>query len=151
MGAAPHSAAAPEGKNWRATLADLGLLAALPAAFALTSWAFGAGAVAVVFLVGRRTPGVRLMLVAVATWLTLVCASVVAALTLLGGCEHKPLRWTAVLVVAGTGVVYFAIGLLSLRTRQLWGLPLAVALACLVGVTLWHVLPGSGDPTACFH
>ena len=140
-----------------APLADLGLLVCLAATPVLTLWAgsavsgwagllVGAGGVATALLVGRVSLGTRLTVgLVVATWLTLAFCCYVALIVLLATCgaDHSGPRAPLV----GMGVVFAGLGLWSLRTRFRWGVPLAVVLAFVVGLTLVFTLPGT--PAVC--
>jgi len=140
-----------------APFADLAVLVALPATFVLAFWAgqsvafslgwlVVAGGFATVFLIGRGTLGSkRTVLMAVATWVTLWFASLAAVFALSANCRRDvSAPWAP---FSAMGVVYAAIGLLALRRRWWWGLPLAIVLAYGAALALYYALSLPG--TSC--
>ncbi len=151
-----------------APLADLGLLVALAAAPVLgvmaglrtrdllggnDALAIAVGAVsgaavlggAIVARYGRSAVRVGNLLVVVVT--TVVVLAGTPAMLFAGFCDTTPnqpwIAWT------GMGVVYFGLGMLSLRKRFLWGLPVAAVFAIVTYVALWYWLPGIPVSGSC--
>jgi hypothetical protein len=142
-----------------APFADLALLVVVPGTPALAllvgsavaawlGWLVAAGGFGAVFLIGRRSPGPdRILFIAIAAWVTLALATVVSWFALFASCRDTGDMSAPWAPPVAMGVVYFAVGLFTLRKRRLWGLPLALVLAFGSALILLYALSAPG--TSC--
>ncbi len=162
--------ATPSGSPRPGPVAALGLVVAIPAAFALgdpvalARWAFDgcggtsfrgealvgllvfADGVGVVLLLGRESLGIaRTLWLAITTWVTLAFATFmffgIAFAQAFGNCGGGTYHPVTPAVVIAGGVVYVAAAYWALRKGWWWGVPLAVVLALVFCLILAQALP----------